>query len=340
MNDVRREPILTVSGLHKEYHVRRSGASKTLTAVEHIELELYAGETVALVGESGSGKSTVARCIARLVDPTSGEVVIGAQSLTSVHGRALSRVYRDLQMVFQDTSGSLNPRMTVRQTIEEPLKLHFKLGREERAERVLQLLQDVDLSPELLDRYPRQLSGGQRQRVGIARAFAVDPKVVLLDEPTASLDVSVRGQVLELLRRIQKERNVAYLLISHDLSLVRKVADRVLVMYLGGVVEEGPTAEVFAQPTHPYTRALLSSAPVVEYGRVKNRLLLKGEIPSPIDLPTGCRLASRCPLVQESCRTSIPPLLELTPTHLVACPVVLAADRAIDMVNGSVVQGS
>jgi oligopeptide/dipeptide ABC transporter ATP-binding protein len=330
------KPILTVSGLKKEFVVRSPGGPKTLIAVRHMELELFAGETVALVGESGSGKSTVARCIARLIEPTAGEVVLGGQSLTGVHGRALSRVYRDLQMVFQDTNGSLNPRMTVRDTIEEPLKLHFHLGRKERAERVLKILEDVDLSPDLLDRYPRQLSGGQRQRVGIARAFAVDPKVVLLDEPTASLDVSIRGQVLDLLRRIQKERNVAFLLISHDLALVRKVAERVLVMYLGGVVEEGETVEVFAQPTHPYTRALLSSAPVVEHGRVKNRLLLTGEIPSAIDLPQGCCLASRCPLVQEQCRVSAPALAALSETHRVACPVVLADGPTASM-NGNAV---
>jgi peptide/nickel transport system ATP-binding protein/oligopeptide transport system ATP-binding protein len=335
-----REPILKVTGLRKEFQVRHAGGSKTLTAVQHMEVELYAGETVALVGESGSGKSTVARCIARLIEPTSGEVVLADQPLARVHGRALSKVYRDLQMVFQDTHGSLNPRMTVRATIEEPLKLHFHLGRKERSERVSKLLQEVDLSPELLDRYPRQLSGGQRQRVGIARAFAVDPKVVLLDEPTASLDVSIRGQVLDLLRRIQEDRNVAYLLISHDLSLVRKVAERVLVMYLGGVVEEGKTTEVFARPTHPYTRALLSSAPLVEYGRVKNRLQLVGEIPSAIDLPSGCRLASRCPLVQESCRSAAPELEALTPTHLVACPVVLAGGGAVGAMNGSSAVGS
>ena len=328
-----RKPILRVSGLHKTFRIRHAGIAKRLTAVDRIELELYAGETVALVGESGSGKSTVARCIARLIDPTSGEIVLGDHSLTAMRGRALSKVYVDLQMVFQDTNSSLNPRMTVRATLEEPLRLHFDLDRKEREERVQRLLESVDLSPDLLDRYPRQLSGGQRQRVGIARAFAVDPKVVLLDEPTASLDVSVRGQVLQLLRRIQKERNVAYLLISHDLALVRRVSERVLVMYLGGVVEQGTTAEVFEQPTHPYTRALLSSTPVVEYGRVKERLRLSGEIPSAIDLPTGCRLASRCPLVQASCFASVPPLSAMTPTHLVACPVVLAADRSVDEAN-------
>ncbi len=323
-----RRPILGVSGLHKTFRIRHSGIAKSLTAVQRVEFELYPGETVALVGESGSGKSTVARCIARLIDATSGEVVLGDLPLTHIRGRALSKVYEDLQMVFQDTHGALNPRMTVQATLEEPLRLRLHLSRNEREERVRRLLESVDLGPELLDRYPRQLSGGQRQRVCIARAFAVDPKVVLLDEPTASLDVSVRGQVLQLLRRIQKERNVAYLLITHDLALVRRVSERVLVMYLGSVVEQGTTAEIFNHPTHPYTRALLSSAPVVEYGRVKSRLRLTGEISSAVDLPRGCPLAPRCPLVQASCLDSFPPLLQVTPTHSVRCPVVLAGAGA------------
>ena len=191
----------------------------------------------------------------------------------------------------------------------------------------MQLLADVDLSPEYLSRYPRQLSGGQRQRVGIARALAVRPKVILLDEPTASLDVSVRGQILRLLARIQAEQGIAYLFISHDLEVVRHFADRVMVMYLGTIIEQGPTAEIFGHPSHPYTRALLSAAPVAEHGPAKKRLLLSGEIPSPIDLPTGCRLASRCPLVQPSCTTSFPPLAPVGPDHLSACPVTSAAHQ-------------
>ena len=318
-----RQPVLTVSALRKEFHVRHAGLAKRLTAVDRIDFELFKGETVALVGESGSGKSTVARCIARLVEPTSGEVVLSGVSVSALKQRDLPKVYRDLQMVFQDPNSSLDPRMTVRATVEEPLRLNSGLTRSERRERVQQLFKDVDLDFALLDRYPRQLSGGQRQRVGIARALAVDPKVILLDEPTASLDVSVRGQVLELLSRVQKQRELAYLFISHDLATVRRVSDRVLVLYLGGIVEAGPTAEVFDHPMHPYTRALVSAAPEVVYGRVKSRLRLSGEIPSPIDLPRGCRLASRCPLVQSTCSTAIPPLIAFTPTHFVACPVVL-----------------
>ncbi len=319
-------PILTVTNLRKEFRVRSRGVSKTLTAVDGLDLTLYAGQTVALVGESGSGKSTVARCIARLIEPTDGDVLLDDVSLAHLSWKHLSKAYSDIQMVFQDPNSSLNPRMTVRDILEEPLVLHFSLTKAERAARVSELMDVVGLSQAHLDRYSAQLSGGQRQRVGIARALAVDPKVILLDEPTASLDVSVRGQILQLLKKIQQERNVAYLFITHDLQVVQKIAHRVVVMYLGAVVEEGPTEAVFANPTHPYTRALLSAAPTAEHGRVKKRFLLSGEIPSPIDMPQGCRLAGRCPLVQASCTTENPPLLQVEADHLAACPVVIAAE--------------
>jgi len=322
------DPVLSVSGLRKEFRLRGAGGVRTLTAVDGVDLEIYPGETVALVGESGSGKSTVARCIARLSEPTGGEVRLAGVDLTALPKKALPRAYRDMQMVFQDPNSSLNPRMTVKQILEEPLRLHFKLDRSTRTERVRQLLGYVDLSEELSPRYARQLSGGQRQRVGIARALAVDPKVILLDEPTASLDVSVRGQILRLLSRVQKEKRLAYLFISHDLQVVRYFADRVLVMYLGSIVEEGPTASVFEHPSHPYTQALISSAPVAEYGRRKTRLLLSGEIPSPIDLPTGCRLASRCPFVQPSCLLEVPPLLPSGAVHRAACPVLSVIENS------------
>jgi oligopeptide/dipeptide ABC transporter ATP-binding protein len=324
------EPVLSVSGLRKEFDIRSGGTHKTLTAVDNVSLSVSAGETVGLVGESGSGKSVLARCIARLVEPTSGEVRLAGVTLSSLRRSGLAKAYGDLQMVFQDPNSSLNPRMTVRQIIEEPLRIHFHLDRVAREERAVQLLTDVDLSPEHLSRYPRQLSGGQRQRVGIARALAVRPKVVLLDEPTASLDVSVRSQILRLLSRIQTEQGLGYLFISHDLEVVRHFVDRVMVMYLGTIIEQGPTIEIFAHPSHPYTRALLSAAPVPEHGRVKKRLLLTGEIPSPIDLPTGCRLASRCPLVRPSCTTSVPPLMPVGPDHLSACPVTSVAHQQRD----------
>ncbi len=329
------QPVLSVCGLRKEFHVGSRSTHKTLTAVDGVDLTVGAGETVALVGESGSGKSVLARCIARLIEPTSGEVRLGDLALSSLRRRELAKAYRELQMVFQDPNSSLNPRMTVGQAVEEPLRLHFDLGPAAREQRARELLADVDLSPEYLSRYPRQLSGGQRQRVGIARALAVRPKVVLLDEPTASLDVSVRGQILRLLARIQAEHGIGYLFISHDLHVVRHFAHRVMVMYLGTIVEQGATADIFARPSHPYTRALLSAAPVAEFGRAKQRLLLRGEIPSPIDLPTGCRLASRCPLVQPSCTASVPSLAQVAPDHLSACPVTSRAHQQSNQDEGS-----
>ncbi|MDT7554552.1 MAG: oligopeptide transport system ATP-binding protein [Pseudonocardiales bacterium] len=316
MND----PVLRVEGLVKRFTLRSRGT--VLTAVDGIDLQVAAGETVALIGESGSGKSTVARCIARLVEPTAGEVLVAGRDLTAAPKSSVWRFYDDLQMVFQDPSSALNPRMTARQTIEEPLRMHTSSDRMTRAAAVDDLLDQVGLRRDLGERYPRQLSGGECQRVAIARALAVDPKVLLLDEPTASLDVSVRGHVLDLLERLQAERDLAYLFISHDLEVVRHIADRVLVMYLGVIVEEGTAVDVFERPTHPYTRALLSAAPVAEYGPRPPRLRLAGEIPSPTDLPPGCRLATRCPLALSACSNAPPPSIAVSATHFVRCPVV------------------
>lgn len=316
-------PVLNVVDLHKEFRVKRGGRTRVLTAVDSVSVDIVAGETVALVGESGSGKSTAARCIARLIEPTSGFVAVDGRRLGDLTSQALSKVYGDIQMVFQDPNSSLNPRMTVRAVLSEPLRLHTALDAGEREARALELLEAVGLAAEHLDRYPYQLSGGQRQRVGIARALAVNPKVLLLDEPTASLDVSVRGHVLALLKRLQRDLDMAYLFISHDLDVVRRIADKVLVMYLGGIVEAGSTEDVFLRPQHPYTRALLAAAPRLEPGPRNDRFRLSGEIPSPFDVGQGCRLAGRCPFVQDSCRQVRPPLVDVSRSHVVACPVVL-----------------
>lgn len=324
MSTVVSDPVLNVVGLRKEFSIRSRGRSVILTAVDGIDFSLSAGETVALVGESGSGKSTVARCLARLIEPTEGAVELDGLVLGELTRKQLSRAYKSMQMVFQDPNSSLNPRMRVADILDEPLRLHLAMSSAERRERVAELVREVGLDTDHLRRFPRELSGGQRQRVGIARALAVDPKLIILDEPTSSLDVSVRGQVLALLQRIQSERNVAYLFITHDLQVVRKIADRVLVMYLGSVVEEGPTAEVFTNPVHPYTRALISAAPVAQFGAARDRFLLHGEIPSPVDLPSGCRLVGRCPLALPSCSEAVPPLLEVSSRHTAACPVVLS----------------
>jgi peptide/nickel transport system ATP-binding protein/oligopeptide transport system ATP-binding protein len=317
------DSLLEVSGLVKRFPV---GRRQLLTAVDGVDLALRAGETLALIGESGSGKSSVARCITRLIEPTAGEISLAGHDLTAASKRSVWRHYSDLQMVFQDPPASLNPRMTARQTIEEPLRLHTDLDRAARMREVDDLLVQVGLRSQLADRYPRQMSGGECQRVAIARALAVSPKVLLLDEPTASLDVSVRGQILELLQRLQAERGLAYLFISHDLAVVRHIADRVMVMYLGQVVESGTAAEVFEHPAHPYTRALLTAAPVAEFGRrIERRLRLDGEIPSPTDLPPGCRLASRCPLATAACAAAPPPVVSLSSTHSARCPVTAGA---------------
>ncbi len=320
-------PALNVVGLHKEFRVKSGGRTRTLIAVDSVSVDIHPGETVALVGESGSGKSTVARCIARLIDPTKGAVAVDGRELGGLTQRELSRAYGDIQMVFQDPNSSLNPRMTVRQVLTEPLRLHTKLDRKARDARAADLLTLVGLDPEHLDCYPSELSGGQRQRIGIARAIAVSPKVLLLDEPTSSLDVSVRGQVLELLRNLQVQLQMAYLFISHDLDVVRKISDRVIVMYLGCIVESGSTEEIFDHPTHPYTRALLSAAPQIDVKARRESTRLEGEIPSPFDAGAGCRLAGRCPLAQLSCRTERPALATVSPTHEVACPVVLNGER-------------
>ena len=305
--------------LHKVFPVE---GGRRLVAVEAVNIDVAAGETLALVGESGSGKSTVARCIVRLVEPSNGDVTIDGTSIVALPAKRLPGIYRRIQMVFQDPNASLNPRMNVRQVLDEPLWLHLDLPKVERAQRVRELIEMVGLTAGHLDRYPHELSGGQRQRVGIARAIAVSPDIVILDEPTSSLDVSVRGQILDLLLDLQRRLNLAYLFISHDLQVVQHVADRVAVMYLGGIVEIGPTADVFRDPRHPYTRALLSAAPVAEWGVKRTRLRLAGEITSAIDPPDACRLAGRCPLAQPSCSRGKPALLDIGHGRALACPVV------------------
>ncbi|MBY0324276.1 MAG: ATP-binding cassette domain-containing protein [Reyranella sp.] len=313
-------PLLQVRGLSKTFPV---DGGRRLVAVDGIDLEIKAGETLALVGESGSGKSTVARCIVRLVEPSGGDVVIGGESILGLQPSRLVGVYRRIQMVFQDPNASLNPRMSVRQVLEEPLHLHLYLLRSERDARVKELIEMVGLTENHLDRYPHELSGGQRQRVGIARAIAVSPEIVILDEPTSSLDVSIRGQILDLLLELQERLHLAYLFITHDLQVVQHVADRVAVMYLGGIVETGPTKALFADPRHPYTRALLSAAPVPRWGVKRTRTRLSGEISSAIDPPDACRLAGRCPFALPSCATAKPPLTDIGDGRAVACPVVI-----------------
>ncbi len=294
---------------------------RVVRAVDGVSLRVGAGETLGLVGESGCGKSTLARCVLRLIEPTRGRVLLDEEDLTALPEEALRRRRRDIQMVFQDPTASLNPRLSVAATVDEPLALHTPLAGAGRRERVDEVLEEVGLGAGLRDRYPHQLSGGQRQRVNIARAIATHPRLVVLDEPTSALDVSLRARVILLLAELKRRMGMTYLFISHDLSTVRYLCDRVAVMYLGVLVEEAPAAELFDHPAHPYTRALLSCIPVPDPDVAPERLRLSGEVPSPIDIPEGCRLRGRCPLAQPVCAEPVP-LREIAPGHTVACHLV------------------
>jgi len=316
--------VLVVDDLQMHFPLRSIipwRAPRVVRAVDGVSLRVAAGETLGLVGESGCGKSTLARCVLRLVEPTRGRVLLDDENLTALPEEALRRRRRDIQMVFQDPTASLNPRLSVAATVEEPLALHTPLTGAARRGRVDEVLEEVGLGAGLRDRYPHQLSGGQRQRVNIARAIATHPRLVVLDEPTSALDVSLRARVILLLAELKRRMGMTYLFISHDLSTVRYLCDRVAVMYLGVLVEEAPAAELFDHPAHPYTRALLSCIPVPDPDVAPVRLTLSGEVPSPIDIPTGCRLRGRCPLAQPVCAEPVP-VREIAPGHTVACHLV------------------
>jgi oligopeptide/dipeptide ABC transporter ATP-binding protein len=309
--------LLEVESLHKRFELPHG---RHLHAVNDVSLTIERGESLGLVGESGSGKTTIGRCILHLLEPTSGKIWFDGQEVSGRRGRELRRLRAQMRVVFQEPFESLNPRMRVGDIIAEPLILHrTDLDRRQRRLRVLDLMERVQLAPQLIQRRPGQLSGGQQQRVGIARAIATEPKFVVLDEPTSALDVSVRAQILELLLELQRERGYSYLFISHDLSTVQYSCSRVAVMYLGRIVEYGTTAEVFADPRHPYTKALLSAILVPDVDHVRAPIVLHGEIPSAIELPPGCAFAPRCPLVRPECAAAVPPLRPLGSSRRVAC---------------------
>ncbi|MCW5747128.1 MAG: ABC transporter ATP-binding protein [Alphaproteobacteria bacterium] len=319
-------PLLTVEGLTKRFPLsgigawidRMRGRGAEVRAVDNVSFAIEAGETLGLVGESGCGKSTVARCVLRLVEPTSGAVRFGQQDIVGLDRRALRHMRPVMQMVFQDPTAALNPRLTVRQMIEEPLRLHTSLTVAERREQVADMLAAVGLGAELASRYAHELSGGQKQRVNIARAMVTRPQFVVLDEPTSALDVSLRSRIILLLEKLREDLGLSYLFISHDIATVKYLARRVAVMYLGTIVEQAPTRELFAGPRHPYTRALLSAVPIPDPDAHRERFVLSGEVPSPIATPSGCPLRTRCPLAQSACATP-PPLREIAPDHWVAC---------------------
>ncbi len=291
----------------------------TVHAVNGVSFDIHPGEAVGLVGESGCGKTTTARCILRLTEPTAGYVYFGGADLVQLSGREMRAQRRHLQMVFQDPNTSLNPRFTIRRTLAEPLQLHGLAYGESLEERLRETMIRVNLEPDHLNRYPHQLSGGQKQRVGIARAIITEPQFVALDEPTSSLDMSIRIHIISLLKRLQEELGMTYLFISHDLSTVRNLCRRVLVMYLGVIVETGPVEAIFSQPLHFYTRALLSAIPIPDPRVKRQRILLKGETPSLRALPRGCVLQDRCPDVHPACRKETPPLYDVGDGHRVAC---------------------
>jgi peptide/nickel transport system ATP-binding protein/oligopeptide transport system ATP-binding protein len=315
-------PVLEVQNLVKHFVARRSGFGKplaTLKAVDGVSFDVREGETLALVGESGCGKSTVGRLIMRLIQPTDGRVMVEGADIASIPERQVRAFRRRVQLIFQDPYASLNPRMTVGDILAEPLMLHRIVPPRERRQRVAELLARVGLQPQYAARYPHEFSGGQRQRIVVARALAVEPRIIICDEPVSALDVSIRAQILNLLKELQAKFGLSYIFISHDLGVVKHIADRIAVMYLGRIVETGTAEQVFAAPGHPYTRALLSAIPVAAPDARRERRILQGDVPSPMSPPSGCHLHTRCPYAAEICSIERPLLDDDGTGHAAAC---------------------
>ncbi len=318
-------PLVRVEGLTKHFPIVKgivfSRVSGAVKAVDGVTFDILSGETLGFVGESGCGKTTTGRMLIRLIEPSAGRVTFMGQDVLALEGEALRRLRREMQIIFQDPFGSLNPRMTVEEIIAEPLVIHGEGDGAHRAQRVRELLDVVGLAAYAATRYPHEFSGGQRQRIGIARALALKPKLLICDEPVSALDVSIRAQIINLMQDLQREFGLTYLFISHDLGVVKHIADRVAVMYLGKIVEIADKRQLYAQPKHPYTQALLSAIPVPKPGRRRQRTVLKGDVPSPINPPQGCRFHTRCPYVMDACRKIEPALIDVGGQQ-VACHLV------------------
>jgi oligopeptide/dipeptide ABC transporter ATP-binding protein len=315
--------LLEVQNLKVHFPVKRGlfrPAREFVKAVDGVSFSIAPGETLGLVGESGCGKTTLGRAIVRLVEPTSGNVKLEGADITRMNGSDLRAQRQKLQMIFQDPFGSLNPRMTVADIIGEALDIHqLTESSSAREKSIAELLKAVGLDPVYAQRYPHEFSGGQRQRIGIARALAVEPKLIVCDEPVSALDVSVQAQIINLLSDLQQQRGIAYLFIAHDLAVVEHISRRVMVMYLGKIVELADAKEITRAPKHPYTQALISAVPVVDPDSKRQRIVLPGDVPSPIHPPPGCPFHPRCPIAEERCRIEIPPLREISSAHFAAC---------------------
>lgn len=312
-----RETLVSVRRLVKHFPVE--GSDEVVRAVDGVSFDIFGGETLGLVGESGCGKSTVGRCVLRLIEPTAGQITFAGQDVLSLDKKRLRQLRREMQIIFQDPYASLNPRMKIGDIIAEPLVIHNTARAGDRDDEVARLLRRVGLDPDYRNRYPHEFSGGQRQRIGVARALALNPKLIVADEPVSALDVSVQAQVVNLLQELQEEFKLTYLFISHGLAVVEHISTRVAVMYLGRIVEIADAAELYAQPLHPYTQALLSAIPIPDPRQKRKRIILQGDVPTPINPPSGCRFRTRCPLAIEECAQIDPEMREVSPGHHVAC---------------------
>jgi oligopeptide/dipeptide ABC transporter ATP-binding protein len=319
--------LVEVQNLVKHFPIE--GSDDVVRAVDGVSFSILRGETLGLVGESGCGKSTVGRCLLRLIEPTSGDVVFEGRDVLSLGKSELRELRREMQIVFQDPYASLNPRMRVGDIIGEPLVIHNIGSKKERRDRVADLLKRVGLDPAYSRRYPHEFSGGQRQRIGVARTLALNPKLIVADEPVSALDVSVQAQVVNLLQDLRNEFGLTYLFISHGLAVVEHISNRVAVMYLGRIVEIATAAELYANPLHPYTQALLSAIPVPDPLRKRDRVVLQGDVPTPINPPSGCRFRTRCPIAIDHCAVIDPELREISPGHSAACIRVPGWDTAV-----------